>query len=161
MVVILMGVSGAGKTTIGRMLACALGWDFHDGDDLHSAANREKMSSGAALSDADRQPWLAAISALIAGYLARGQSAVIACSALKRAYREILRGDPASVKFVWLDGEPELIAGRIAARRGHFMPPELLASQFADLEAPAGALRIDVAAQPADIVAAIRRGLSI
>ncbi len=161
MVVILMGVSGAGKTTIGRMLAGALGWDFRDGDDLHSAANREKMNSGVALTDADRRPWLAAIRAMIDEYLARGTNAVVACSALKRSYRETLAADPARVRFVWLDGPRELIARRIATRRGHFMPAELLASQFADLEAPADALRIGVAAPPAAIVAAIRRELSI
>lgn len=161
MVVILMGVSGAGKTTIGRMLASALGWDFRDGDDLHSAANREKMNSGVALTDADRRPWLAAIRAMIDEYLARGTNAVVACSALKCSYREMLAADPARVRFVWLDGSREVIARRIATRRGHFMPAELLASQFADLEAPADALRIDVAAPPASIVTAIRRELSI
>jgi len=161
MVVILMGVSGAGKTTVGRMLASELGWNFRDGDDLHPAANRDKMNSGVALNDADRRPWLAAIRAMIDEYLAREQSAVVACSALKRSYREMLAADPARVRFVWLDGSRELIASRIAARRGHFMPPELLASQFADLEAPADAIRIDVALPPAEIVAAIRRELSI
>ncbi|MHB8381142.1 MAG: gluconokinase [Candidatus Binataceae bacterium] len=161
MIVILMGVSGAGKTTIGRMLAGALGWDFRDGDDLHSVANREKMISGVALSDADRQPWLAAIRAMIDGYVARGQSAIVACSALKRSYREMLCGDPSKARFVWLDGAPELITRRLAARRGHFMRPELLASQFTDLEAPPDALRIEVSSPPAEIVAAIRRELSI
>ncbi len=161
MVVIVMGVSGAGKTTVGRMLASALGWDFREGDDLHPAANRAKMSSGVALTDADRRPWLAAIRAMIDEYLARGTNAVIACSALKRSYRELLAADPARVRFVWLDGSRGLIASRIAARRGHFMPAELLASQFSDLEAPADAMRIDVTAPPAEIVATIRRELSI
>ncbi|MGB6552166.1 MAG: gluconokinase [Candidatus Binataceae bacterium] len=161
MVVILMGVSGAGKTTVGRMLASELGWNFRDGDDLHPAANRDKMNSGVALNDADRRPWLAAIRAMIDEYLARGQNAIVACSALKRSYREMLSADPARVRFVWLDGSRELIARRIAARRGHFMPAELLASQFADLEMPADALRIAVASPPAEIVAAIRRELSI
>lgn len=161
MVVILMGVSGAGKTTVGRMLASELGWNFRDGDDLHPAANRDKMNSGVALTDADRRPWLAAIRAMIDEYLARGQNAIVACSALKRSYREMLSADPARVRFVWLDGSRELIARRIAARRGHFMPAELLASQFADLEMPADALRIEVASPPAEIVAAIRRELSI
>lgn len=161
MVLILMGVSGAGKTTVGRMLAGSLGWDFRDGDDLHPAANRAKMNSGLALTDADRRPWLAAIRAMIDGYLARGQSAIVACSALKRSYREMLSANSARVRFVWLDGSRELIARRIAARRGHFMPAELLASQFSDLEAPAGALRIEVAGSPAEVVATIRRELSI
>lgn len=161
MVVIVMGVSGAGKTTIGRMLASALGWDFRDGDDLHPATNRRKMNSGVALTDDDRRLWLAAIRAMIDDYLARGQNAVVACSALKRSYREMLAADYARVRFVWLDGSRELIASRISARRGHFMPAELLASQFADLEAPADALRIDVAEPPAQIVATIRRSLAI
>jgi len=161
MVVIIMGVSGAGKTTIGRMLASSLGWDFRDADDLHPTDNREKMNSGVALTDADRRPWLAAIRAMIDGYLARGQNAIVACSALKRSYREMLSANSARVRFVWLDGSRELIARRIAARRCHFTPAELLASQFADLEAPADALRIEVAAPPAEIVAAIRRELSI
>lgn len=161
MVVILMGVSGAGKTTAGRMLASALGWDFCEGDDLHSAANRDKMNSGVALTDEDRRPWLAAIRAIVDDYLARGQSVVIACSALKRWYREMLATDPVRVRFVWLDGSHELISRRVAARRGHFMPPELLASQFADLQAPTDAIRVAVTSSPAEIVATIRRELSI
>ncbi|HUY28688.1 MAG TPA: gluconokinase [Candidatus Binataceae bacterium] len=161
MVVILMGVSGAGKTTVGRMLADALGWDFRDGDDLHPAANRDKMKHGAPLSDADRMPWLDAIRGAVNECLAAGRGAVIACSALKQSYRELLIADPARVKLVWLDGSRELIAARLARRRGHFMPPELLASQFADLEPPADALRVEAAAPPAEIVAAIRRELSI
>jgi gluconokinase len=161
MVVIVMGVSGAGKTTVGRILADALGWEFRDGDDLHPAANRDKMARGVALTDADRLPWLAAIRALIDGYLARARSAVVACSALKRSYREMLLGDPVQVKLVWLDGARALIAQRIAARRGHFMPAGLLASQFADLEPPVAAIRVDAAAAPAEIVAAIRRALEL
>ncbi len=161
MVVILMGVSGAGKTTAGRMLASALEWDFCEGDDLHSAANRDKMNSGVALTDEDRRPWLAAIRAIVDDYLARGQSVVIACSALKRWYREMLATDPVRVRFVWLDGSHELISRRVAARRGHFMPPELLASQFADLQAPTDAIRVAVTSSPAEIVATIRRELSI
>ncbi len=161
MIVILMGVSGSGKTTVGRMLASALGWDFRDGDDLHPAANRDKMNSGVALTDDDRRPWLAAIRAMIDEYLSRGQNVVVACSALKRSYREMLAADPARVRFVWLDGSRELIARRISARRDHFMSAELLASQFADLEEPADAPRIDVAAPPAEIIATIRRSLAI
>jgi len=161
MVVIVMGVSGAGKTTVGRMLAQSLGWEFRDGDDLHSAANRDKMAHGVALTDADRLPWLAAIRALIDDYLARARSVVVACSALKRAYRNILVGDPARVNFVWLDGSRDLIERRIAGRRGHFMAAGLVASQFADLEPPAGAIRVEIAASPAEIVGAIRRELAI
>jgi len=161
MVVIVMGVSGAGKTTIGRMLAQSLGWEFRDGDDLHPAAKRDKMARGIALTDADRLPWLAAIRALIDDYLARAQSVVVACSALKHAYRNILIGDPARVHLVWLDGSRDLIERRIARRRGHFMPAGLLASQFADLEPPASAIRVEIAAPPAEIVGAIRRELAI
>jgi gluconokinase len=161
MVVIVMGVSGAGKTTIGRMLANSLEWEFLDGDDLHPAANREKIARGGALSDVDRIPWLIAIRAQIDRYLAAGRNAVIACSALKKSYRKILLFDLERIRLVWLDGTRELIEQRIAERRGHFMPAELLASQFADLEPPGCAIRIDVTGAPAAIVSELRRELGV
>ena len=161
MVVIVMGVSGAGKTTIGRMLADSLGWEFCDSDDLHPAANRDKMARGIALTDADRLPWLSAIREAIDGFQASGKSAIVACSALKKLYRKMLGADPGQIRLVWLAGSRELIAHRIAARRGHFMPAGLLASQFAALEPPDCAIRVEVSAPPAEIVAAIRRELAI
>ena len=157
MVVIVMGVSGSGKTTIGQMLASSLGWEFHDGDDLHSAANKAKMHAGIALSDEDRAPWLAAIRNLIASMIAAGKNAVVACSALKQSYRDQIVVDPAKVKIVFLKGSPELIAARIGNRSGHFMNPALLQSQFDTLEEPRDAIVVDVAATPEEIVRRIRQ----
>jgi gluconokinase len=135
-IAIVMGVSGAGKTTVGECLAKRLGWEFIEGDRLHPPANVAKMQRGQPLTDADRAPWLAAIAAAIDMVQPRGARAVVACSALKRAYRQRLVGGRNAVRLVYLDGSPELIARRIAARRGHFMPPSLLESQFAALEPP-------------------------
>jgi gluconokinase len=136
-VAVIMGVSGSGKTTVGKALARKLGWAFQEGDDLHPAANIAKMKSGIPLTDDDRAPWLTKIEAWISGELRQGRSGVIACSALKRAYRDqIVTGRP-NVRLVFLKGSQDLIATRLAHRRGHFMPPALLASQFAALEAPA------------------------
>jgi carbohydrate kinase (thermoresistant glucokinase family) len=136
-VVVMMGVSGSGKTTLGEALAQRLDWRFQEGDDLHPAANIEKMKSGRPLTDADRAPWLARVAAWIDGQLAAGRSGVITCSALKRAYRDRIVGDRPSVRLVYLQGERDLLRRRIEARKGHFMPPGLLDSQFADLEPPA------------------------
>ncbi|MHB8529269.1 MAG: gluconokinase [Caulobacteraceae bacterium] len=135
-IIVVMGVSGAGKTTVGKALAQRLGWVFQEGDSLHPAANIAKMKSGAPLTDADRAPWLEAIGAWIDARIAAGQSAVISCSALKRAYRETLtRGRP-QVNIVYLNGSRALIAKRIATRQHPYMPSSLLGSQFADLERP-------------------------
>jgi len=160
MVIILMGVAGAGKTTIGRGLAAELGWPFYDADDLHPRANVEKMRRGVPLTDEDRRPWLAALRELIAGCLARDKNAVLACSALKAEYREYLLLDE-RVKLVYLKGDYELIQARLRARRDHFMPPEMLASQFATLEEPADALQIDVALPLAQNLELIRNRLGI
>jgi len=161
MVIVVMGVSGAGKTTIGRMLADALGWVFRDADDLHSDANKKKMTAGIALTDADRAPWLASIRDLIARSIGRNANLVLACSALKQSYRDQLVIDPERVKIVYLKGSRELIASRIAHRKFHFMNQDLLASQFDTLEAPRNAIEVDIAAAPETIVAEIRKRLGI
>lgn len=131
-----MGVSGAGKTTIGAALARRLGWTFQEGDDLHPRANIAKMSSGTPLDDADRAPWLAKLRAWIAERIAEGRDAVVTCSALKQAYRSALVGHRDAVVLVYLDGPRDLVERRLKARRGHFMPPALLASQFDALQPP-------------------------
>jgi len=136
-VLVVMGVSGVGKSTLGEALAERLGWTFQEGDRLHPAANIAKMKAGQPLSDADRMPWLEAIGAWIDSHLDQGQSGVITCSALKRVYRDRLaRGRP-GVTFVFIQLDQARVAERMAARKGHFMPTSLLASQFADLEPPA------------------------
>ena len=156
MVVLLMGVAGCGKTTVGLALAKALGWGFRDADDFHPPENVAKMAAGLPLDDTDRAPWLAAIRTHLDGVRARGESAVVTCSALKERYRAVVAPDPATVKLVHLDGDFTLILERISARTGHFMKPEMLRSQFAALERPAGALVLDVAETPATLVAQIR-----
>lgn len=149
-VVVVMGVAGSGKTTVGRRLAAALGWAFYDGDDFHPAANVARMAAGQPLSDADRRPWLDAIREQAQRSLDAGRSAVIACSALKRAYRQRLRQVDGRLSFVFLQGSYDLILARMQARR-HFMPPALLRSQFEALEEPADALTVPVD-QPLDAV---------
>jgi gluconokinase len=161
MVIVLMGVSGAGKTTIGRMLADAMGWRFCDADDLHSPANKAKMAQAIALTDADRMPWLAAIHDLIATSLAKNLSLVLACSALKQSYREEIVVDPQRVKIVYLKGSRDLIAARIAQRKHHFMNKNLLDSQFDTLEEPRDVVVADVDATPDAIVANLRQQLGI
>ncbi|MCX6954859.1 MAG: gluconokinase [Verrucomicrobia bacterium] len=161
MVIVLMGVAGSGKTTVGQQLAAALGWSFRDADDFHPPANVAKMSAGTPLTDADRAPWLAAIRAHIDACLARGEGSVVTCSALKERYRAVLVADPAKVKLVHLTGSPALLAERIGARQGHFMKPEMLRSQLDALETPRDALAVDIAPPPAALVAHIRRALSL
>jgi gluconokinase len=134
--VIVMGVSGCGKTTVGEAIAEDLGLEFRDGDSFHSAANVEKMRHGTALTDEDRWPWLAAMAAWIDACRQNGATGVLACSALKRVYRDALRAGHQDVRFVFLKGTKDEIAGRLAARKGHYMPPSLLDSQFATLEVP-------------------------
>jgi carbohydrate kinase (thermoresistant glucokinase family) len=136
-VLVLMGVSGSGKTTAGKRLSALLGWPFRDGDEFHPPANIEKMAHGIALDDTDRAPWLAAIAAWIDKCRSAGGGGIVSCSALKRAYREIIIGDRSDVRLVYLKGSRALIADRMSRRRGHFMPPSLLASQFETLEEPA------------------------
>lgn len=135
-VVVVMGVSGSGKTTVAALLAATLNWRFQDGDDLHPPENVAKMHSGTPLNDDDRRPWLAAIAAVVDDWLARGICGVLTCSALKRAYRDIIIGNRRRVRLVYLEGSRELIARRLAARHEHFMPAALLDSQFQTLEVP-------------------------
>ena len=131
---VVMGVSGAGKSTVGRLLAGRLGWEFAEGDDLHPPANVRKMAAGEALTDSDRWPWLEAVASWIDGELRSGRSGVITCSALKRSYREVLVGDRTDVYFCHVQADPELIRERVEAREGHYMPSSLLPSQLATLE---------------------------
>ena len=136
MIVILAGVSGSGKTTVGALLAGRLGWPFTDGDQLHPAANIAKMARGVPLTDEDRMPWLQAIASLMDERIAAGVSAIIACSALKRAYRDLLLDERPAARIAFLDVAHDVVARRLAARHGHFFNPELLDSQFAALEQP-------------------------
>jgi gluconokinase len=158
MLIVVMGVSGAGKTTIGAALAAALGAHFLDADDFHPPENVAKMRAGRPLDDSDRAPWLARLHDALAARAAAGQSVVMACSALKAAYRGTLARD-LDVRFVHLAGTRELIEARLAARRGHYMPRGLLDSQFAALEAPDDALTVDIDATPDAIVDRIRAAL--
>ena len=155
MPVVVFGVSGSGKSTVGEALARRLAYEFCDADDLHSRANIEKMHSGHPLTDEDRWPWLDAVGERMCDVLAQERGVVMACSALKRSYRDLLREHVASTFFVFLDGSEELIASRVSARQGSFMPPSLLSSQFEALE-PLGAdeigVRIDVGRDLAHIV---------
>ena len=160
MVIVVMGVTGSGKTTVGQRLAETLGWRFHDADDFHPPANKAKMHAGIPLTDEDRWPWLRALRAVIEQALADKAGAVVTCSALKRAYRDVLSGGLPQVRYVHLTGDPGVLAARLAGRRGHFMNPALLDSQIATLEAPADAIDVDVALTPDQQVAAIRQALS-
>lgn len=156
-VLLIMGVAGSGKTTVGRALADSLGWRFTDADDLHPPANIAKLSAGTALTDSDRAPWLAALRAHIDEQLAANSPTVLACSALKQSYRNQLIADAARVRIVYLRGTREQLAARLGARTGHFAPPALLDSQLATLEEPNDALTLDIASSPTDLVAGIRR----
>jgi len=155
MVVIVMGVAGSGKTTIGELLARRLGATFHDADDLHSARNREKMRRGIALNDEDRRPWLESVRRLIEQHLASDDDAVVACSALKQSYRDMIVVDPAAVRIVFLKGRQELLAQRLAHRKGHFFRNDLLRSQLDTLEEPHDAIVEDIERSPEVIVESI------
>ena len=153
---VVMGVAGSGKSTIGAALAIALGVDFVEGDAYHSAENVERMASGVPLTDADRAEWLRALAARLRQAKEAGTGLVMTCSALKRSYRDILRGEASELQFVFLQGPPELIARRLAHRRGHYMPPSLLQSQLATLEEPTRDERAwvcDITDSPRDLVA--------
>jgi len=162
-IVVVMGVSGSGKTTVAGLLAQRLGCAFQDGDDLHPRENVEKMKSGTPLVDADRLPWLQAIVRRIDGWLESGEAGVITCSALKRAYRDIIVGDRPDVALIYLKGPQPLIHGRLLARTSHFMPVGLLDSQLATLQEPGADERplvIDIGPEPARIVSEIVRRLA-
>jgi gluconokinase len=157
MILILMGVSGAGKTTIGELLARDLGWPFHDGDDFHPQMNIDKMRRGVPLTDDDRAAWLAALRQLIDRLLQERQSAIIACSALRQTYRKRLQGDDRDIQFVYLKGDPALIRRRLQERQGHFMKAGLLANQFETLEEPHEVITVDVSRAPQAIVKCIKK----
>jgi gluconokinase len=163
MVVIVFGVAAVGKTTVGRFLAQELGWEFYDADDFHPAANIEKMKAGIPLTDEDRWPWLDRLRQLIEGCLAAHENAVIACSALKKAYRDRLRVTE-EVKFVFLRASRAQVVEHLRQRHGHFMPATLLDSQFADLQEPQpqeDALTVDVKGSPRDVASVIKTKLSL
>jgi len=162
--VILAGVSGSGKTTVGRLLADRLGWPFADGDSFHPAANVAKMTAGIPLTDDDRWPWLAAIGAWMDARNAAGGSGVVACSALKRRYRDVLRQDRPEVRLVFLEVSHDEDLTRLRARSGHFFPAALMDSQFADLEPPApaeGMLVLAARRSPDELVSAIISSLGL
>jgi gluconokinase len=158
MIVILMGVVGAGKTTVGRLLAQQLQWKFADADDFHPPANIEKIRQGVPLNDDDRRPWLKLLRASIANWSSAGVSVVLACSALKESYRQELTTGP-DVRFVYLKGSAALIAGRLRLRQGHFADGQILVSQIADLEEPQTAIIVNVDKPPEQIVTEIREKL--
>jgi gluconokinase len=160
MIVIIMGVVGAGKTTVGRLLAEQLNWDFADADDFHSPSNVEKIRQGIPLTDADREPWLDRLSQAIADWIATNQNLVLACSALKHRYRQKLSVGP-EVRFVYLKGRASLIATRLQGRHSHFAGESILASQIADLEEPKGAVVVDITRPPFQIVDDIRKHLGL
>jgi len=159
-VIMLMGVSGSGKTRVGSLLAQQLGWEFADADDYHPAANVDKMRSGIPLTDSDRAPWLDALHCLIADWILKSRNAVLACSALKQAYREKLQVD-AQVRVLYLKASAELLARRLLDRRGHYMKKEMLESQLATLEEPGDAVVVDASGTPEEIVQEIRRQLRL
>jgi gluconokinase len=163
LVFVIMGVSGSGKTTVGEMLARRLGWDYAEADAFHSEANLAKMASGHPLDDTDRSPWLAAIARWIDDRIARGVPGVVTCSALKRAYRDIITNTQSKdVRLVYLKGDYGVIDARLKARTGHFMPPALLESQFAALEEPAAdehAITVSIDATPEEIAERVLKRL--
>lgn len=159
MIVILMGVSGSGKTTIGRILSERLGWPLLDADEFHSAASIEKMSCGIPLQDSDRWPWLERMNAALREREARAESVLLACSALKRVYRDRLANGLAQLRWVYLKGGFELIRQRLEARKGHYMKTGLLESQFAALEEPEDAFTVEIDDTPSSIADSILRGL--
>lgn len=161
MVLLVMGVSGAGKTTVGVLLARRLGWRFVEADLLHPTSNIEKMRGGIPLTDDDRRPWLEALRDELHRSTERGEDVVVACSALKRSYRRFLREGLEEMAVVFLEAPPEVVARRLEGRRGHFMNPELLGSQFEALEPPEGLLAIDASGTPDEIVSTILEKLDL
>jgi gluconokinase len=160
LIVVVMGVTGAGKTTIGELLASRLGWHFADADQFHPKSNVAKMARGVALTDADRAPWLSAMRSAIQQWISQNRSAVLACSALKQAYRDELKVGP-DVRFVYLRGNYDVVAEQLRMRHGHFATETILADQFATLEEPKDAIVIDVGGDPESMVAQIRAQLGL
>lgn len=163
MIVLLMGAAGSGKTTVGILLAKQLSWEFADGDDFHSPANKQKMSRGVGLTDEDRVPWLQSIRDAMDQWLAERRSVVLACSALKRSYREGLgvHSDAKDIKLVYLKGSYDLLLERLRARKGHYAREQLLASQLVDLEEPTDSITVEVSRSPEQIVVEIRKQLGL
>jgi gluconokinase len=160
MIIIIMGVAGSGKTTIGSLLARELDWSFYDADDFHSDSNHAKMSQGIALTEEDRAGWLISLQELIVQNIQRNSHAVIACSALRNSYRNMLEVNE-QVKFVYLQGTYELVKTRLTNRTGHYMSASMLDSQFQTLEAPQNTLTINITNTPQEILASIRKGLNL
>ena len=160
MIVIVMGVVGAGKTTVGTLLASQLGWEFADADDFHPKSNVDKIRNGIPLTDEDREPWLDHLRETIAAWIAAGKSVVLACSALKNSYRSKLSVG-SQVRFIYLKGTGPLIAKRLRSRHGHFAGESILASQLGDLEEPESAITVKIEDSPEEIVAKIRKNLAI
>lgn len=159
MLVVIMGVAGSGKTTVGRELARTLGWGFHDADDHHPPANVDKMRQGVALTEEDRRPWLETLGAMIANWSASGEDALLACSALTARSREILRAPAPELVFVHLSGPEALLRQRLEMRQGHFFSADLLTSQLETLEPPSDALVVSIEPAPAIIAEEIRATL--
>lgn len=156
---VIMGVSGSGKSTVGKVLAETLGWDFFDADDFHPSQNIAKMAAGTPLDDSDRAPWLDSLHELILSSLKTNRPAVLACSALKERYRRQLAGETEGVRFVYLKGNYALIRERMSGRSGHYMKPDLLKSQFEALEEPQNALVVDISLPPDEVVQRIVSGI--
>jgi gluconokinase len=164
MVIVFMGVSGSGKTTVAAILHGRLGWPFEEGDALHPEANIQKMKAGHPLSDDDRAPWLERVAGWVDARIDAGENGLITCSALKRAYRDVINRRRHGLTFVFLRGSYEQIEARLASRHGHFMPADLLQSQFADLEPPQPdepAITVDIGPPPGEIAAEIVRRLAL
>ena len=161
MIIVLMGVSGAGKSTVGKLLADGLGWSFYEGDDFHPRSNVVKMAQGIPLTDDDRWPWLRRIRLLIDDLISSGRNGVITSSALKQTYRDELVGSEDDVKLVYLKGEYGLILSRLEERQDHFMEVGLLESQFQTMEEPVGAVTLDVTSNPEVIVAGVKSALGL
>jgi carbohydrate kinase (thermoresistant glucokinase family) len=160
-IIVLMGVSGCGKTTIGRMLSDLLKWPFYDGDDFQPKDNVNKMAQGLPLNDRDRRPWLMAMRNLLLGIRAKQGKAVLTCSALKQDYRDLLADGLDRIRWVYLKGEYALLEERLKRRQGHYFPASMLGSQFEILEEPTDALVVPVDMPPDSIVASIRKGLDL
>lgn len=160
-IILIMGVAGSGKTTIGRRLAAELGWPYHEADDFHSAANKDKMSRGIPLDDYDRAPWLASIRAAMDECVAAGRSAVFTCSGLKEKYRRVLMEGAPAVSLVYLACDFETSLARVGRRQGHYMKVDMVKSQFEALEIPADALTLDTKLSPEKIISGIRRSLAL